>query len=118
MSDALSAIFFILGPVYLTCGVVLAWSTFSHSDRLSQILKLSAIVWSVVLTLALAAMGLIGLLCHGNWLYGHLECRGIGDGFADTISGISILCFALGMIYGVVLLVAGGTWEAIARNRT
>lgn len=117
MSDTFYAIILVLGPVYLACGLAVAWSYASWSDRLPQFLRRCAVFWAITLTLAWLAIALTEILCEDSWLFGYRDCTGIYDEVANTIAAISLLSYGAGIVFGVVLLIWGGIVEALARSR-
>lgn len=82
-----------------------------------MILKASAVVWAVLLTLAFIAMIVPPSLCEGNWLYGYTECRGIAGSTANTLTGTGFIFFAIGAAFGIGLLIIGAVVEFAVRRR-
>ncbi|UWQ94487.1 hypothetical protein K3728_12265 [Rhodobacteraceae bacterium M385] len=115
MNDAVLGSFLFLGPLYLICGLFLLWAWFSAGFKLARILRYSALFWAVWLTLCFALMLYAMGNCDGNWLYGFGRCDSLAvesANFIITLAGISL---AVGVLYGVLLLVGGAITEIVIR---
>ncbi len=119
MSDLIVASLTVLLPTWCICAAFAAWGAHSWSLRLSKILKISALFWVVILTAAFVVFIALTANCTGNFLYGFGTCPGIGltGTAADQISGVALLAYGLGILFGAALLVLAGVWEFVVRRR-
>ena len=93
------------------------WPAHSEAPQLARILRSSGMFWAIWLTLCFVILSVLTVQCAGNWLYGFADCTVFSDRLARRLTGISLLSFAAGIAYGVILLVGGGIWELVVRAR-
>lgn len=114
MSGVLTTVLVVYVPVCIICGLAYLWSRNTRLPWLSKLLRRSAILWQIWLTLAFGAGFIPPLFCQGNFLYRYHDCTVISEQFALGLVGFNLISFIAGIVYGIILFSAAGMTTLLA----